>query len=145
MLAEQLRKTSYRRVGTLNLEPFDGGVRKGLFGVARSCDSVAARWASDIGRLAAQSSMQQLLCPLLCTLKVHKIQVVSRCIHASAQSILNAVGGALNLMLEPLLSRLSFLRRSPEDISRQLMDIFVEKGPIFLKFDVKNFDLEGGS
>lgn len=103
LVNEQLNKSFYRPCGPGNLEADAEQVRRGLLKAGKLLNEINCSWAAEVTASALTVSERSLCCSLLCTLKTHKEPVTARLIHSSVRSCFNAIGGAINRILEPKL------------------------------------------
>lgn len=143
LVSQELGKACYRATGVDNLEPTFRSVKRELAGIARAADRISGRWASELRSLAAKSCESDLVCPMLCTIKTHKVPVETRVIIASSRSCFNGLGECLNRLLMPLIRSVPLVCLSSDDVLSKLKGLVLPARAIFLKFDVKDFYLAG--
>jgi hypothetical protein len=143
VLHELLNSNIYRPVGPGNLEGVFRSVKANLFATARKAEKFCVPWGRELKSLASQALEANLLCKLQITVKTHKSPVKVRLVHSSTNSCFNGLGGALNQLISPLLSRVEHLCLSSEDVVKKLAGIVVGRRAMLLKLDIKDFYLTG--
>lgn len=143
LVEQHLGKVCYRAFGVGNVEPAFRGVKRALWGVARAADRISGRWASELRSLADKARESDLICPMLCTIKTHKVPIEARVIISSSLSCFNGPGECLNRLLMPHIRSMPQVCLSSDDVISKLRGLELPIRAIFLKFDVKDFYLAG--
>jgi len=140
-IKEQLEKPFYSCLSTLSLESRFRILHAGIRSAAAALADMNPCWAKEVLQHLYGCTMQNLVCPLQCTIKTHKETVSARLIHSSTGSIFNALSAAVNCILDPWLRALPHICKLSDDAIAKLKVMRVPASAILLKLDVKDFYL----